>query len=81
MGKLKVLAGRDVVGILSGFGFHMASQKGSHIKLVRLLDSGERQILTIPLHNELDRGTLKAIIRQASRYISEEMLKSHFYEE
>jgi len=45
----------------------------------RILADGEKQILTIPLHDELDKGTLKAIIRQASRYIPEEELKSRFY--
>lgn len=79
MGGLKVLSGTEVVSILSAFGFSMASQKGSHVKLVRTLPGGERQSLTIPLHDELDRGTLKAIIRQASRFIPEESLHEHFY--
>jgi hypothetical protein len=32
--------------------------------------SGGRQILTIVLHREVDKGTLHAIFRQASRYIA-----------
>jgi hypothetical protein len=35
--------------------------------------------LTIPLHAELDSGTLRAIFRQASRFISESELRPHFY--
>jgi hypothetical protein len=31
------------------------------------------------LHDELDAGTLTAIMRQTSRYVSEEQLKPHFY--
>lgn len=63
------------------FGFNVASQKGSHIKLQRMLENNTRQILTIPGHAELDKGTIKAIYRQALRYISESELKSYFYTE
>ncbi len=77
-GKLRRLSGKQVISILGRFGFSQVSQKGSHVKLVR--DSGgSRQVLVIPLHKELDRGTLKAIIRQASRYVPEEDLLPHFY--
>jgi hypothetical protein len=40
-----------------------------------------RQSLTIPLHDEIDKGTLKAIFRQALRYIPEGDLHPHFYTE
>ncbi len=76
MPKLRVLSGRDVIKILSKFGFEVLSQKDSHVKLRRVLPDGAKQTLTVPLHKELDKGTLKAIIRQASRYIPEEDLKS-----
>jgi len=80
MPKLKVLSGGDVVKILKEFDFDVASQKGSHVKLRRVLSDKTKQILTIPLHDELDRGTLRAIFRQASHYIPEEELRSRFYE-
>ena len=54
------------------------SQKGSHVKLRRIVD-GNKQSLTIPLHGELDKGTLKAIIKQASRYVPSDELKELFY--
>ncbi len=50
------------------------------MKLVRH-SGGSRQVLVIPLHKELDRGTLKAIIRQVSRYVPEEELEPYFYAE
>lgn len=81
MPKLKVLSGADIVKIFSDFSFNMASQKGSHIKLQRTSLDGTRQILTIPNHKELDKGTIKAICRQALRYITEDELKGHFYTE
>ena len=54
------------------------SQKGSHVKLRRIVD-GNKQSLTIPLHRELDKGTLKAIIKQASRFVMLDELKELFY--
>ena len=79
MPKLRSLSGEDVLKIFSQFGFNIASQKGSHAKLRKILPEGTKQILTIPLHKELDRGTLRAIFRQVLRYIPEEEIKPHFY--
>jgi predicted RNA binding protein YcfA (HicA-like mRNA interferase family) len=78
MPKLRRLAGRDVLTILQGCGFQQVSQRGSHVKLAREI-AGTRQVLTVPLHTELDSGTLRAIFRQASRFISEEELRPHFH--
>jgi predicted RNA binding protein YcfA (HicA-like mRNA interferase family) len=64
---------------LSIFGFKTVSQRGSHIKLRRTDAGGGQQTLTIPNHKELDRGTLGAIYRQASRYVPELELRRHFY--
>ena len=50
-------------------------------KLRRLSSSGDKQSLTVPKHDELDPGTLRAIIRQASRFISEQELRLHFWGE
>jgi len=81
MPKLRTFSGQEAVKIHLTFGFTVAAQKGSHIKLVRILSDGSRQTLTIPNHQELDKGTLRAIYRQALKYISESELKSHFYSE
>ena len=78
MPKLRRLAGRDVLTILQGFSFQQVSQRGSHVKLVREV-AGTRQVLTVPLHAALDPGTLRAIFRQASRFISDQELRPHFY--
>ena len=77
--RLRRLSGRDVVTILDRFGFAVHFQRGSHVKLRRAGPGGEKQTLTIRLHDELDAGTLTAIMRQASRYVSEEQLRPHFY--
>ena len=80
MSKLKLLSGKELIKIFSKFGFEIVSQKGSHAKLRRILKDGTKQTLTIPIHDELDKGTLKAIFRQALRYISEKELKPYFYD-
>lgn len=79
MPKLKVLGGSDVVKILESFNFFAVKQRGSHIKLKRLLDDGTKQVLTIPNHKEIDKGTLNGIIQQSSQYISKIELRKHFY--
>lgn len=80
MPRLKVLSGEDVIKILESFNFVMISQKGSHVKLRRTINK-INQTLTIPNHKELDKGTLRAIFNQASKYISESELMSNFYNE
>ncbi|MBM3745252.1 MAG: type II toxin-antitoxin system HicA family toxin [Acidobacteria bacterium] len=79
MAKLRRLSGQDLLRILAALGFQRVSQRGSHIKLRRVLPGGARQNLTIVLHAELDKGTLHAIYRQALRYIPEAELRPHFY--
>lgn len=79
MAKLRVLSGSEVLAIFSGLGFERISQAGSHVKLRRVLADGTRQTLTIVLHAELDKGTLRAIYRQALRYLSESELRPCFY--
>lgn len=79
MSRLKRLSGRDLVRIFESFGFVVHSQRGSHVKLRRMGLGEEKQIITIPNHPELDKGTLRAILRQASRFIPISELRGHFY--
>lgn len=79
MPKLRRLSGPDVVAILKPFGFVVVAQRGSHMKLKRMGPAGD-QVLTIPAHTALDLGTLRAILRQASRFIPDEQLRPHFYQ-
>ncbi|MEX0917902.1 MAG: type II toxin-antitoxin system HicA family toxin [Candidatus Paceibacterota bacterium] len=80
MPKLKSLDSQEIIKILESFGFTTVSQKGSHIKLSRKT-SFQKQVLTIPNHKELKKGTVKAIFNQASRFVSGEELEKHFYTE
>lgn len=78
MPKLKTLSAKKVVSIFKELGFSVCGQKGSHIKIARASFLG-KQILTIPNHKELDRGTLGAIFNQAKRFVPEEELIKYFY--
>ncbi|MBI4688024.1 MAG: type II toxin-antitoxin system HicA family toxin [Nitrospirae bacterium] len=62
MSKLPRVSGRECVKALERAGFYFKRQEGSHIILRR--DSPFAQIV-VPDHKELDRGTLRAIIRQS----------------
>jgi predicted RNA binding protein YcfA (HicA-like mRNA interferase family) len=81
MPKLRRLSGDDLLRILSRFGFHPISQRGSHVKVRRTLPGGTHQTLTVVLHDELDKGTTRAIYRQALRFIAELDLQPYFYSE
>jgi predicted RNA binding protein YcfA (HicA-like mRNA interferase family) len=79
MSRLKRLSGTEVIEILEQFGFQIYSQRGSHVKLRRVSETG-KETLTVPNHRQLDTGTCRAIYRQARRYISEADLFRYFYE-
>jgi predicted RNA binding protein YcfA (HicA-like mRNA interferase family) len=62
MSKLPALSGRECTAALLKAGFYLKRQHGSHLVLRR--DNPFAQVM-VPDHQELDRGTLRAIIRQA----------------
>ena len=51
-----------MVRALCGVGFEFDRQKGSHMLLYR---AEPVTTLSVPDHRELDRGTLRALLRQA----------------
>ena len=67
MTRLPVLSGREVVKALSQIGYYVRDQKGSHVHLRH----PERPPLTIPMYQEVARGTLRAIIRDAGLTMEE----------
>jgi len=69
MSKLPSLWGRACVWRrLRGAGFVVRRQEGSHMILRRAHPFGQ---VVVPDHKELDRGTLRAIIRQAGLTVEE----------
>lgn len=69
MPKLPPLSGRDLVRALERLGFREASQRGSHVKLRR-----DDSVCIVPLHDDLKKGTLAGILRQA-KVAPDELLK------
>lgn len=68
MSKLPVLSGEKCIKALGKVGFYFKRQEGSHVTLRR--DEPFCQLI-VPLHKELDRGMLRAIIRQAGLSVNE----------
>jgi len=68
MSKLPRVSGKECIRGLLKAGFSINRQEGSHIILRR--DNPFSQ-LVVPNHKELDRGTLRAIIRQSGLSIDE----------
>jgi len=68
MAKLPVLSGIQVVNTFKTFGWLVARQRSSHIILVR---DGEVASLSVPDHDEVAKGTLRSLIRQAGLTVGE----------
>jgi predicted RNA binding protein YcfA (HicA-like mRNA interferase family) len=68
MSGLPRISGRECVKALEKAGFVFRRQEGSHIILRRNDPFAQ---LVVPDHKELDRGTLRAIIRQAGISVEE----------
>lgn len=79
-GGLKVLSGEEVADILAAFGFTIHSRNSTHMKLRRTGADGN-ETLIVPDHAPVARGTLRAIFKQASRYVPQGDLRPHFYNE
>ena len=66
--KPPLLSGKKIVKAFEKIGYYRVSQKGSHIKI----RNDTRQItLIIPDHKEVDRWTLRGIIKDAELTIEE----------
>ncbi|RKU26674.1 hypothetical protein C6499_13000 [Candidatus Poribacteria bacterium] len=68
MSRLPRISGRECVKTLTKVGFYLKRQHGSYMILRR--DDPFAQVV-VPDHKELDRGTLRSIIRQAHLGVDE----------
>mgnify|MGYP001560223638 CR=1 FL=1 len=73
MAKLPRLSGKEVIKALTKAEFISVRQKGSHIMLTKQTSEGKFGVV-VPLHKEIDTGTLIEIIRQ-SKLSREEFLR------
>ena len=73
MAKLPRLSGKEAIKSLEKAGFVSIRQKGSHVFMLK--ESSNGKITTVvPMHKEIDTGTLLEIIRQC-KMTREEFLK------
>ena len=61
MSKLPSVSGKTAIKAFAKIGYHVARQKGSHIRLMH----SNRKPLTIPNHAVLGKGLLGKILRDA----------------
>ena len=59
--KLPVLSGEELIQVLRKYGYKIVRQKGSHVRLP----------VTVPLHKELAKGTLKNILSDSGISVDE----------
>lgn len=69
MSGLPVLSGRQLVKALNKLGYTVDRQRGSHI-ILRQVEPPHRR-LTIPDHDTLAKGTLRALIREAGMTVED----------
>jgi len=67
MPELPVVSGDQCISVLEHIGYRVARIRGSH---VRMRCPGRKPV-TVPRHHELDRGTLKAILRTVGLSVEE----------
>jgi len=61
MPKLPCVSGTKVAKALERLGFVRERQRGSHLVMRR-----ETDVCVVPMHREVDQGTLRGVLRQAS---------------
>jgi predicted RNA binding protein YcfA (HicA-like mRNA interferase family) len=64
LGRLRVLSGTEVCGILAQNGFVAVRQRGSH-QIMQKRSETTTITVPVPLHNPVRRGTLGSIVRQS----------------
>ena len=60
----------EVIKRLRKAGFIAVRQKGSHVRLEKRMEEGMIK-LTVPLHDEMKKGTLNRIIKDAGLTLEE----------
>jgi predicted RNA binding protein YcfA (HicA-like mRNA interferase family) len=67
MARLPVLSAQEVVKAFQALGWEVA-RRGNHIILVQ---GGHTATLSVPNHNEVAKGTLRSLIRDAGLTVAE----------
>lgn len=72
MPKIPVVSGKRTVRAFEKIGFTVVRQSGSHV----VLKNEHNSIVTIPLHKELKKGTLRKGILKPLRISVEEFIET-----
>lgn len=75
MPKLPQVSGSDVVKALRKYGFSVVSQRGSHIKLKKVVNPGLHYTVTVPNHRIIKKGTLRNGILKPVNLTVEQFMK------
>ena len=73
------LSGVELARVLSGIGYRISRQTGSHIRLT--LEIPRQHHLTVPAHDPLKVGTLSAILAEGAGHLKisrEDLLQQLF---
>jgi len=66
LAKSPVVSGHDLLKVLGSLGYSILRQRGSHVQMAKKTGAGEHRI-TIPLHDEIAKGTLNDILEKVSQ--------------
>lgn len=78
MPKLCSFTNHQLIKLILSLGFQKISQKGSHIKFLRFHNL-EKQILIIPNHKQIAKGTVKEIFNQLCTFFPKESIYHLFH--
>jgi len=65
MPKLPIISYKELIKLLNQLGYKIERQRGSHIRLKKILHRGQHSI-TIPAHKQIAKGTLNDILEKVS---------------
>jgi predicted RNA binding protein YcfA (HicA-like mRNA interferase family) len=68
MSRLPVCSGAQAIRAFERVGWKRDRQKGDHVMLFK---AGSFFVLTVPLHKEIAKGTLRRLIRDAGLTVDE----------
>jgi predicted RNA binding protein YcfA (HicA-like mRNA interferase family) len=63
------VSGKDLVKVLSKYGYEVIRQSGSHIRMSIITSDGTKNV-TIPNHTSIKLGTLMSIINETSSHLN-----------
>ena len=73
--KYPALKSSEIVSALKKLGFVFKSQRGSHVKYVKMSKDMPKRTVILPMHDVVAQGTLQRILEQANLFLDEFLSK------